>query len=571
MAHVRSFNDGVIIASRVREHNGERALVACLTRLGHRAEVSSWSLGALPAAIVCWLVLVPTPSLAQPMVVVRAEARIELRAEHQGNEITISGTLVDDLGEPLARRSVVVAIHRPDGRTVRTARQTTDGEGGFVLTVAGEAGRYTLTASYEGDEYHPRLSVERQADLTRAPTRLALEVGDGALDLDVSSHPLVVRATSREGGAGLPIVLMDELGRTIGNGVTDTDGELRLSLESGALGEPGTGRLVARTDGDARRAEARVETPIVRYRRATLVLEASRDSIGPEGEVVLSGRLTTVSGPLASEAIGLFVGSEHLDTALTGPDGRFEVTTDAPSLGRGLVTVLARFESDGPGVPATESEPLTIEVRSGARSIWGWLALPLLLSLLLLGWLRRKAPPTEVPAPQEPEPIGVIARSASRRSPPKRWVSGRLEDVRGQPLRGRVRAIALDGEGEALAECDDDGGFRFELRDGRWRILFEAPRHAPAESEVDIPHRGSLEGLRVRLETWRARALAVLRGRFTAKGRSLDRWAKTTVHSLRDDAELADTAAEVEVSYYGPIEPDARRIAKLRGEGPTPP
>ncbi len=504
------------------------------------------------------------------MVVVRAEARIELRAEHEANEITVSGTLVDDLGEPLARRSVVVAIHRPDGRTLRTARQTTDAEGSFVLTAPGEAGRYTLTASYEGDEYHPRLSVERQADLTRVPTRLTLEV-DPALDLDQSGHALGVRARSREGGAGLPVVLMDELGRTIGSGVTDAEGELRLSIESRALGEPGTGRLVARTDGDARRAEARVEAPIVRYRRATLRLDASRDSVGPEGEVVLSGRLGTASGPLANEAIGLFTGDTHLDTALTGVDGRFEVTTDAASLGRGLVTVRARFESDGPGVPATESEPVAIEVRSGARSIWGWLTLPLLLSLMLLAWLRRRAPPTEVPAPPEPEPIGVIAASASRRSPPKRRISGRLEDVRGVPLRGRVRAIGVNGAGEIVTECDAEGAFAFELRDGRWRITFEAPRHAPAESEIEVPHRGSLEGLRVRLETWRARALAVLRGRFTAKGRSLDRWAKTTVHSLRADEELAETAAEVEVSYYGPIEPDAGRIAKLRGEGPTPP
>lgn len=521
--------------------------------------------------MVASLALLCAPAVAQPLVVIRAEARIELRAEHEANQLTVSGTLVDDLGEPLARRSVVVAIHRPDGRTLATARRTTDAAGSFSLTTAGGAGRYTLSASYEGDEYHPRLSVERQADLTRSPTRLTLAVGDGALDLEVASHTIRVGADGRHGGAGLPITLLDELGRELASGITDADGELRLSIVSAALGEPGAGRLIARTEGDPRRAEARVEAPIVRYRNANLTLESSRDSIGPEGEVTLGGRLSTAAGPLAGEAIGLFAGEAHLDTALTGADGRFEVTADAASLGRGLVTVRARFESDGPGAPAAESLPITVEIRSGARSIWGLLALPLALSLLVLAWLRRRTPPTTVPAPPEPEPVGVIVAPTARRSPPKRRVSGRLEDVQGRALRGHVRAVGLRGEGEALCDCEGDGAFSLELPEGRWRITFEAPRHAPAETTVEIPHRGALEGLKVRLETWRARALAVLRERFTARGRGLDRWAKTTVHSLRDDEELADTAAEVEVSYYGPREPDGGRIEKLRKERPPPP
>ena len=42
-----------------------------------------------------------------------------------------------------------------------------------------------------------------------------------------------------------------ELGREIASGITDENGALRLSIESSALGGPGAGRLVARTDGDA--------------------------------------------------------------------------------------------------------------------------------------------------------------------------------------------------------------------------------------------------------------------------------------------------------------------------------
>lgn len=229
--------------------------------------------------IAAAIVALSIPAAAQPMVVVRAEARIELRAAHEDGTIAVHGTLVDDLGEPMARRSVVVGIHQPDGRTLRTARRTTDAEGAFSLTVAGEPTRYTLTASYEGDDYHPRLSVERQADLSRSPTRLRLDVGDGRIDLDADSHAIGIDARGPHGGGGLPIAILDELGRELAEGVTDGEGHLDLRLPSRALGEPGAGRIVARTAGDARRAEARVEAPIVRYRRATLTLEADRDSI----------------------------------------------------------------------------------------------------------------------------------------------------------------------------------------------------------------------------------------------------------------------------------------------------
>ncbi len=524
--------------------------------------------GARWTTIALATIALTLPAAAQPMVVIRAEARIELRASHEDDTITVHGTLVDDLGAPMARRSVVVAIHEPDGRTLQTARRITDAEGAFSLSVPGPPTRYTLTASYEGDDYHPRLSVERQADLSRAPTRMRLDVGDGRIDLDSEDHAIVVTARGPHGGGGLSIAILDELGRELATGITDAEGRLEVRLATGAIGEPGDGRIIARTEGDARRAEARVEAPVVRYRRATLTLEASRDSIGPEGEVTLRGGLRTSAGPLANEAIGLFASDDHLDTALTDPDGRFEIVTDAASLGRGLVQVEARFESDGPGIPGTASEPVAIDVRGGARSVWAWLALPFALSLLVLVWLRRRAPRSEVPAPPEPEPVGVIVASSARRGPVRRRISGRLEGLRGEALRGRVRATS--GDREELAESDVEGHFSLELSDGRWRLTFEAPRHAPAESTVDVPHRGSFEGLRVRLETWRARALAVLRDRFTARG-SADRWAKTTVHSLTDDGELGPIAAEVEVSYYGPVEPDGRRVDELRGDHSSPP
>lgn len=521
------------------------------------------------ASVAGMLALAPA-AIAQPTVVVRAEARIELRATHEDGAITVHGSLVDDLGEPMARRSVVVAIHERSGRTLRTTRLTTDAEGSFVLTTPGSPTRYTLTASYEGDDYHPRLSVERQADLTRAPTRLRLDVGEGRFDLDGESHSVGVEARGARGGAALAITLLDELGRELGAGTTDTNGRLVLQVPSTALGEPGDGRLVARTAGDAQRAEARVEAPIVRYREATLTLEPSRDAIGPEGEVVLRGTLRTSAGPLANEAIGLYLAPDdtHLTTALTDAAGSYEAVAKAGELGRGRVRVEARFESDGPGTPAAASEGATIVVRGGARTVWAWLALPLLLSLLLLVWLRRQAPPSAVPAPPEPEPAGVIVAPTVRRGPARRRIAGRLEDLRGAPLRGRLRAVA--GDREEFAESDAEGRFDIELPDGTWTLTFEAPRHAPAESTVEIPHRGGFEGLRVRLESWRARALAVLRDRFTARGPA-ERWPKTTVHSLTDDGELGPIAAEVEVSYYGPIEPDGRRVEELRGDPSSPP
>ena len=503
-------------------------------------------------------------AIAQPIVRVRAEARIELRAEHHDGTIVVEGSLVDDRGEPLARQPVVVGIHQPEGATLLAERRVSDASGAFRIELPGEPTTYLLSARFAGDEYHPRLSVERLADLTRAPTRLRLRVGDGRFDLDRQAHDVGVAASSPRGGAGLTVTLADELGRTLGRGVTGPDGRLTISVPSAELGEPGAGRLVAHSRGDSERAEARVEAPITRYRQAHLELEANPATVRPQGDLSLRGSLGTSAGPSPGEAIGLYAGDEHLDTALTDEEGQFATTIAAADLPTGSVGLVARFESDGPGTPPAESETIWIEVRTSSAWVWLWLGVPLAFSLLVMLWLRRRAPPPEAERTSMPDPIGVVQVAPARRGPPLLTVSGTILDARGRTLVGRVRALAGDRLVEAI--CDASGDFVLELEAGRWVLELGAPRHAPVRVTADLPHRGELRGLTVRLESWRARALSILRDRFTKRGESLDRWRKTTVHSLRDDPALGPTASAVEVSYYGPLEPDGARIDELRGD-----
>ena len=498
---------------------------------------------------------------AQPRVVVRAEARIELRAELDGDEIAVEGLLVDDRGEPMVRRPVDVAILRGDGSTLAAERVTTDSEGRFGVRAIGQATRYSLTAVFGGDSYPPRLTVERGADLTRTATRLHLAVGSGRFDLDEPTHSVRVSVSNPRGVDGLALELLDEVGRALGSATTDGSGEAIFAIAASDLGEPGAGRLVAATEGDAERASARVEAPIVRFRTATLDLAVTPAHPSPDEDLELRGRLATATGPLPGEAVGLFADGAHLATALTDADGAFRTVVPAGTLPAAPSTLVARFESDGPGVPSVESSPVVVEVRHLGLGAWAWLAIPLLLSFGIVLWLRRRAPEPDVARPTLPPPVGVEVTS-SRRGPPRHDVGGLLTDSDDRPLAGDLAATSSSGERIATT-IGSDGRFSLELPPGVWTLRFDAPNHAPATAEVTLPHRGNLHALRVRLETWRARALGILRDAFVRAGGSPTRWRRTTVHRLTSDPELGATASAVERSYYGPEAPDSAQVEAL--------
>ena len=383
-----------------------------------------------------------TIARAEPTVTVRAEARLELRAESRDAQVVIIGRLMDDLNQPLPRKSVSVALTSPDGTTVFGREVLTDADGRFELTTAGSAQRYGLIGQYDGDDHYPRLTLRRAVDLSRAPVELDIALGEGMrLDLERPSHLITITASGRSGGDDVSIELVDELDRVLGEGRTNAAGTLRLAVPSQNLGAPGAGRLVARSHADARREAATAERSVVRFLPTTLTLQWRR---GVEGE--LEGILRTRQEPLALEAVGVFVYSNgsstpaprHVSTTLTDTHGRFQLELDddasLPSEGR----LVARYRSDSPGVGSAQSTPLALRAQR-AWSNLSWIGLSLLLCALALLALRRRSPERAVVEEQEQNFGPAIELGAAQhRSARQHSVSGRVISLAGRPLAARI-------------------------------------------------------------------------------------------------------------------------------------
>ncbi len=497
---------------------------------------------------------------AQPVLRVRAETRIEVEAEQREGEIVLHGTLRDDLGEPLPRRTVTLRVVDAAGvghlhRVIRT-----DARGTFEAVAPADLDNYRVSAHFAGDDMHDSITVERVIDVTRANVQLTLTVPTaGRIDLDIETHHFEVSARCPAGVAGLRIELRDELNRPLAEGLTGEDGRVRLSVASRALGGPGPGRLQARFPGDTRRAETRTEMPIVRERGTFLMLAAAHRRVRIGEPIQLHGTLQDSHGPLPGRAVGIFAGYSHRGTVLTNARGAFswqrQLATE--NVGRDLVFV-ARFASDGPGYRRSESVPVTIAVRRANRVRWAWSLLPLSLCGLFLLWLRQRGKPAP-PAPVLREPRAGVVRGppAGRRSHSRRFGGLLLTARDGSPVEGTVQ---LDGpEPKNLAIGPE--GFSFNLPEGTWTATFEAPGYAPLTERFRIPHDGRWERVEVHLETWRDQALALFR-RWVLRHAPHVPWRKHTLQELRQTlpATGRTLGERVERAFYGPTPPNAEDV-----------
>lgn len=515
--------------------------------------------GAIAASL--WIAAV---AHAQPTLRVRAETRLELTSETTIDGARLRGTLLDDLGVPLAARELIVELRAPDSGTVRRTTRT-DREGRFFVDVAlGEEEVARARAIFVGDDGHERLEVEREIDRRRADVRLHLVMDGPVVSLDEESHRFEARAESSAGGGALPLTLLDELGRPLGSATTAADGRAELVVPSDALGGAGAGRLVLRTDGDATRAPGRTEAPIIRQRRALLELTGP-ERVAAGARVSFRGRLFDANGPLPERAVGLFArdgdASAHRGSVLTRADGSFTwelevLREDAPRL-----VLVARYESDEPGHAFAESAEVTTRVDVPTPTSW-WSIVAIALCGLAL-WLARLLWRREVVVASPPRPTStpVVLARAARGATRSSAVAGRLEDRDGQGLRGRV--LARDPSREVVTETDSGGRFELALASGTYTLRFEADGHAPEQVTITLPHRGEWSAVTVRLESWRHRALSVL-GRVVERV-GLPGWERATIREVVAPAapDLRALGGDVERAVYAKEPPDAESVAVL--------
>jgi hypothetical protein len=519
-----------------------------------------------------WLLLACvslTSAHAQPSVRVRAGAVIELDAIRQG---TLIGRLLDDLGEPIADRVVLLETLEPDGQAVsRRIAARSDAEGTFSVSMSGGGATLQVRASFAGDREHGAVQVERTIDRSRAEVQLRfVEPRSAYLDLAARGHGVLVRASSPLGGAGLALTLRDERGRTLDSGVTGEDGGLRVELLSEQLGEPGAGVLEASSDGDAERAATRVALPIVRFRHTALALSAERE----RERTRLHGTLRAGTRGLGGKAIGLFDGNRHVATVLTDHSGSFGYEVGPQRDGRPETWhVQARFASDAAWFGSSRSSMISVRIEPLRIPSALWLLLPALGLGALAVWLLR-APASERSRDARALPVGIHAergRSAALGS--RRDVGGSVRDARtGRAIGNAVISLTSASAPARTVHPERGGAFRVaELEPGVWRLAVDAPGYGEVASELSIPHRGQWADVQVRLPNLRDAALEVYRPVALNRIPSAELWGRWTAREVlasaaqagRSNAALEHVTAVVERVAYGPLVPVARDLAEV--------
>ncbi len=519
------------------------------------------------------LLVVPTAVAAQPVVRVRAEARIELHVGREPGVVRIEGTLRDDLGQALADRRVEVRVLDAAQQLRGRALDRTDGAGSIRATFPLEPGEYRVVARWDGDDDHQRVEVAQALDLARAHVRLVVGLGGaGRIDLDNAEHRVEVRGSSDEGGAGLRIEIRDELDRPLADGVTDLEGRLHFTIPTAALGEPAAGRLLVRTPGDARRAAAQTEVPIVRFRPSQIALEASAERAASGEPVTLSGRLFDSAGPLGRRAVGLFVDERHLETVLTDDLGRFSRSVEVSE--EGTVQIVASYVSDAPWRTSARSAPVILTLEGTGSAPWPWLLAPTLACALAVWWLSRRPEPTRVGTSSEPAvtaKAGVEVARPTSAVAQHREVAGTVVDAEdGQPIAAAVLTLTSGDGPHRSVLTDDDGRFAVEgLPGSDWTLEARATGYLVTEARIHLPHRGQWSATRVRLRTLRQAALIEYRPVAEALAPQPKWWAFWTPRELADRAaskarrEVQDLTADVERAVYAATPPDPRDVEAI--------
>lgn len=496
---------------------------------------------------------------AQPMLRIVAESRLELQVDPSEQATTLQGVLRDDAGSPLAGRWVRLHVVDSNDAIVLDTRLRTQSNGGFSTEASLRDGHHRFLARFEGDLHHAPQAQELAFAIGQAPLTLRL-IGADRIDLSAPELTFTVEAQSDQGGAGVPVVLEDELQRTLAEGQTDAEGRLTITQPARAFGPPGPGSLVARSPGDATRTAASVERSVLRELPLVLTIDGMLER---DHRILLVGQLRPASGAgeIGARSVGIFDAEDrHLTTLRTSEGGNFQFRAVPPEEGE-LARYYARYDSDAIGLPTVRSETFEITLERPGQP-WWQLAIPVLLALL---WLAKRRGEGESDEPLErtaevPEvQLGVqrIAKSSE--------ISGRLIDRHGRGIAG-----AWSVQGQDLAgETDASGEFRFECPAGTFTLEFSAPGRANHTLAVDAPHRGRYAHMRIRLDTWRERALAALRDAVRTAMPRLP-WRKTTIHALgqhpQAPQDLQALSREVETMFYGPAEPRPEQVSTVEAK-----
>lgn len=579
-------------------------------------------------SVVVWAFSFPLGGVARAeglRIRVRGTARIVAHASRDQGDLILSGSLVDDAGQPLPAESVTIHVTResdPRDATVieglrgaRTCDRSTDRpptaygvrtvgppDAPDVVAVTDEGGRFCFRARLVPDRHLAHLSWRGSNLVDGADADLAFDLSRQALVLRFDPTPRIVAldapkiafeaaALVEDDGttqvkSGLSLVLANEKNDELGRSVTDPSGRARFSVDAAKLGPPGRGALRVSFEGNKETAFAVHVAEIERRVKVTLRVPAAESgelrALVPEDGIPLLVDVASAMGPVAEGGVEARIG---------------DTVVGAAPVERGIARLTLTFTAQGsealvrlryvPSAPWYEplGEPT---VRVPIRGPGLLAKAPILLAGLavlaffLIGRVASKGnKPEPEPAPVKAEaeragkPRVDVVRAAGRGEVGWR---GRVVDAHeGAPIDcARVWIERGTFEGKSLlASVGSDAHGDFELPHvdrlvGDEQLGVEAPLHArllqplPVAGQLSIALVLRRRALLGRLVTWARR-----------RGRPFDVKPEPTPGHVRraaaDDFQTARWADAVEKAVFGGGEVDARMEGEIERLAPVDP
>jgi hypothetical protein len=485
--------------------------------------------------------LLPAPAAGAgdgaPHVHVKGSARIEAHTARAAGKLVVSGTVVDDAARPIAGARVAVGIARgasPAGTaTLAGAAPQACSEGaappilerGDLLSLpTDDAARFCVRLALPTDRYVVHLEspattfvdgakLDLSVDLALEPVTLRFDPERPVLSLDDEGLLLEVVASTEDDGVttaavGIPLVLANEAGTTLGSAMTNASGRARFPVDPAHLGAPGHGELQVSFAGSS---DAGASSHRMQIERRTHVDLTSPDAVegrlpvgSPEDGVPLRlhavprcarrGCIATPSGTVEARAEDAIVGA----APLAGAETRLVLSFAMPAATE--TSLRLRYVPDAPWFQSGGELALTLPVRAPSP----WKKVPLILAgVAALAWLviarlpaRQKASRTGAPRAAVLHPEAGV--ELVRAGPAARGWTGRVHDAHdGVGVGDAVVAIERPGfrgvEVLAQSKVDAKGGFVLPPIDSHPGDLLVADARLHAALRRPLPPAGELD------------------------------------------------------------------------------
>ena len=476
--------------------------------------------------------------LAQVIVHVLARPRLSAAAQctHSRAECLIKGSLVDDLGSPLANQEVQGELETQEFPTLATeatldsceefgnsaarqAKQTaavhTDESGVFCFrfgTTISLPNAY-VTINYPGGLGYD--SVQSRVSLARSDLPASLKVLSSPNRIAIESHVVTIAIEVSAPGqeiAGLPITLAllespfraeQSKENVLSRAKTNADGIAHFAVSGYRFGAPGMARLVARIEGSRDLQSTAVTWPIMRTCRVQLQthIETANTEVGDLANVLATA--TSACGAVPEGSIEFLVNmNSQVTLPLIESESRWQLSTF--QFAPGDISIGTRYVPASTAWTGDEISLANLRVRpiSGTRrALWlssGFLIVAFLAFRWGQGNRHKYRRSREISVAPNPQSLDVEPSS----SPDFGWLGIVIDSHTGLPIVGATVSIEMPGfSGTNVVQetgTTADGIFTLAHWDSlpRAMLVVLAPKYLRAQ--WIMPRSGKLV---VRLET----------------------------------------------------------------------